>query len=65
MNKKAEAYEKKYPGTGITEAQKIERQDRIEFKERKAGTGRTSGSRFVSVPELPWLKKKDDDNDDD
>jgi len=65
MTKKSDAYEKKYPGTGISEAQKHERMERLEFKERKAGTGRTSGSRFVSVPDMPWLhdKKENEKND--
>jgi hypothetical protein len=65
MTKKADAYEKKYPGTGISEAQKHERMERLEFKERKTGTGRTSGSRFVSVPDMPWLhdKKENEKND--
>lgn len=64
MTKKAEAYEKLYPGTGISESQKHERMDRIEFKDRKAGTGRTSGTRFVGVPDMPWLhKKKEKEND--
>ena len=63
MSKKADAYERKYPNTGISEAQKEARQHKIEWKEHKAGTGKTSGSRFVSVPDLPWLhkEKKDDE----
>lgn len=65
MTKKAEQYEKRYPNTGIPEAQKHERMERLEFKERKAGTGRTSGSKFIGVPDMPWLhEKKEKENDD-
>jgi len=60
MTEKADKYEKRYPGTGIGESQKHERQDRIEFKERKAGTGRTSGTRYVGVPDMPWLHENKD-----
>lgn len=61
MSEKADRYERKFPNTGISEAQKEARQDKIEYKERKVGTGRTSGSRFISVPDLPWLHKEKDD----
>lgn len=52
MHKKAEAYERRYPGTGVPEAQAIERMERIERKEREQRR-----SRFVTVPELPWHKE--------
>lgn len=66
MTEKAERYEKKFPGTGIPEAQKHERMDRIDFKQRKA-EGLISGrnSRFMTVPDMPWLHdKKENTNDD-
>lgn len=63
MSKKADRYERNYPNTGISEAQKEARQDRIEYNERKRGDGRTSGSRFVSVPDLPWLRKENEDDE--
>jgi hypothetical protein len=56
MHAKAEAYERLYPGTGVPEAQAIERQDRIEHRERRQGDGRRS--RFTTVPELPWHRKE-------
>jgi hypothetical protein len=66
MTEKSDKYEKRYPNTGISEAQKHERWDRIEFKERKKEgliSGRTS--RFMSVPDMPWLhENKEKDNDD-
>lgn len=49
----AKRYEKSYPGAVSDEAQAAARQDRIEFKSRRAEGRR---SRYVSVPEMPWKK---------
>ena len=54
---KATRYERRFPGTGVTEAQAAERQERLDRRERMASGGRRT--RFVSVPELPWNRKGD------
>ncbi len=54
---RASRYEKAYPGALTDEAQKAARQDRMDFKDRQRGDGRR-GSRFVSVPELPWHRER-------
>ena len=55
----ADAYNRSYPGTGVSEAQAAERQERIEFKRDAALGRRTSRSRGVVIPALPW--KNDDE----
>ena len=52
---KARRYEKSYPGAVSDESQAAARQDKMDWKERQR-EGR-HGSRFVSVPELPWKVK--------
>jgi len=52
----AEQYEKRYPETGIPEAQKEERMERILFKEQGRSARRTSRNRGIVVPALPWKK---------
>ena len=51
----AERYEKQYPGTGIPEAQKQERQERIDFKAEPAQGLRTGRNRgiIISGDQLP------------
>lgn len=56
-SEKAEAYERRYPGTGCSEAQREEREDRLRFKEERRTDRRTSRNRGIVVPELPWLKE--------
>ncbi len=53
---KAARYEKRYPGTGISEAQAAERQERLDLKARRRNGGRI-GHRYVLVPELPWHRE--------
>ena len=56
MSALAEQYEKRYPETGIPEAQKEERMERILFKEQGRSARRTSRNRGIVVPALPWKK---------
>lgn len=49
----AEKYEKRFPQTGIGEAQKEERMQRLEFKEERQALRRTSRNRGILVPRLP------------
>lgn len=44
---KARAYESRYPGTGIPEAQKEERMDRLSFREERQAGHRTMRNRGV------------------
>jgi len=53
---KARRYEKSYPGAVNDESQAAARQDRMDYKDRQQGGRR--GSRFVSVPELPWHRER-------
>lgn len=56
MSALAEQYEKRYPETGIPEAQKEERMERILFKDEARSLRRTGRTRGIIVPELPWQK---------
>jgi hypothetical protein len=58
MSKKAERYEKRYPGTGCSEAQKEERMERMDFKEEARSLRRTGRNRGVVIPRIPWLEKE-------
>lgn len=51
----AQRYERLYPGALTDDAQKAERMERIDLKERRK-EGRAS--RFVVVPEMPWHRKE-------
>jgi len=51
----AQRYERLYPGALSDDAQKAERMERIDLKERRK-EGRAS--RFVVVPEMPWHRKE-------
>ena len=59
MPSKSERYEKRFPGTGISDAQKEERMERIDFKQESAALRRTGRNRGIIVPRLPW---HDDDD---
>jgi hypothetical protein len=59
VSKKAEKYERRFPGTGASEAQKEERQERAEFKEERRTLRRTGRNRGIIVPDLPWLRGKE------
>lgn len=51
----AKRYEKRYPETGIPEAQKEERMQRIDFKEERRALRRTGRTRGIIVPSTaPW-----------
>lgn len=50
----AQRYERLYPGTGISDAHKQERMERIDFKEERKQLKRTSRNRSFVVPALPW-----------
>lgn len=51
-----ERYDKRYPDTGVGEAQKQERAERLAFKEDRKALRRTSRTRGIIVPELPWKR---------
>ena len=50
----AQRYERRYPGTGISEAHKEERQQREDFKNEVKQGRRTGRNRGFVVPALPW-----------
>lgn len=54
---KAREYESRYPGTGIPEAQKEERMERLTFKEERQSLCRTMRNRGVTFAGIdnPWL----------
>ena len=57
---KARRYEKLYPGTGCSEAQKEERMEREDLKrdKRERGLGHFNRRhRGIVVPALPWEKE--------
>ena len=54
MSALAEQYEKRHPETGIPEAQKEERMERLMFKEERQSLQRTQRTRGIVVPQLPW-----------
>lgn len=57
MSALADQYEKLYPETGIPEAQKEERMERILFKQEGRSLRRTGRTRGIVVPALPWKKE--------
>lgn len=54
MSSKADRYEQLYPKTGCSEAQKEERMERIDFKQERSALRRTSRTRGVVIPRVPW-----------
>ncbi|MCR4340778.1 MAG: hypothetical protein NUW01_12930 [Gemmatimonadaceae bacterium] len=50
-------YERRYPDTGISDAQKQERMERLAFKEEGESRRRTGRTRGIVVPALPWRKE--------
>lgn len=60
MGNLADKYEKLYPETGISEAQKEERMERIEFKNERGSLRRTSKNRGLVVPRIPWHEDDDE-----
>lgn len=61
MGNLADRYEKLYPDTGASEAQKEERMERIDFKQEVGSLRRTSRNRGLVVPRIPWHEDKDDE----
>jgi hypothetical protein len=59
MPTKAERYEQRYPETGCSEAQKEERMERLDFKDEARTLRRTGRNRGIVVPDLPWLRGKE------
>ena len=57
----AERYERLYPETGCTEAQKQERMERMDFKAEAATRRRTTRNRGIIVPALPASMQKEED----
>ena len=49
-------YERLYPGTGCSDAQKEERMERIGFKDEVRAARRTHRNRGIIVPALPYRK---------
>lgn len=55
----AERYERAYPGTGVSEAQAAERQERMDRKADISQHRRTHRLRGVVIPALPWKTTKE------
>jgi hypothetical protein len=55
---KARRYERRYPETGCSEAQKEERMDRLDFKEDVAAGRRTMRNRGIVVPDCAYFRDK-------
>lgn len=58
MATKADQYERRFPDTGISDAQKQERMERLSFNEERQALRRTSRTRGIVVPELPWKREE-------
>jgi hypothetical protein len=56
---KADRYERLYPDTGCSDAQKQERMERLDFKQESRQLHRTGRNRGIVVPELPWHRGKE------
>lgn len=53
----AAEYEQRYPGTGIPDAQKEERMERLVLKEERQSLRRTGRTRSTVIPRVPWHNK--------
>ncbi len=49
----AAAYERRFPATGIPEAQKQERMERLLHREERQTLHRTNSTRGIVIPALP------------
>lgn len=58
MPSKAEQYERRFPETGVSDAQKAERMDRLAFREERRSARRTGRNRGIVVPDLPWKREE-------
>ena len=56
---KAARYEASHPNTELPEAQKAERQERLELKSRSYG----SRTRIFTMPAMPWHEEKQNAQD--
>lgn len=54
----AAEYERLYPETGCSEAQKAERMERIVFKDERSSLRRIGRNRGIVVPDLPYRRKE-------
>ena len=55
----AAEYEKRYPDTGCSEAQKTERMERILFKQDRSSHSRTGRNRGIIITrDLPWAGRR-------
>lgn len=55
--RRAQAYERLYPGAVADEGQRAERMERISFREERDAHHRTGRQRGVVIPALPWRKE--------
>lgn len=53
----AAEYERRYPDTGCSEAQKQERMERLLFREERQAHRRTGRTRGIVVPRVPWKEE--------
>ncbi|MDP3937553.1 MAG: hypothetical protein Q8R92_05380 [Deltaproteobacteria bacterium] len=56
----AREYERRWPGTGIPDAQKQERMERRLFYGEQSSLRRTGRTRGIVIPELPWERKENE-----
>jgi hypothetical protein len=63
MSSLADRYERIYPDTGLPEAQKEDRMQRLDFKSERHSLRRTGRTRGIVVPPLPWIEKEAPDGD--
>lgn len=52
---KAEKYERLYPGATSDDSQKVERMERMDFKDEVYSLRRTNRNRGIVVPAVPWI----------
>ena len=58
MNDAVRKYDATYGDPGIPEAQREERQQRLEHKAERRSNRRTGRTRGVLIPELPWKREE-------
>lgn len=59
MSALSDAYERRYPGTGVGENQAEEREQREQMKDERREGRRTMRTRGIVVPTLPWKRNED------
>lgn len=50
----AREYERRFPGAVSDESQRVERMERLAFKEERQTHRRTGRTRGIVIPPLPW-----------